>query len=169
MLVRRKKYVCTFICRTLSSPATIFLRIVLVAGIEAARVAAHGDHAGFLLHLHQPFGIGQIVRDRDLDQHVLAGAHALLALLRRASGWARGITASRPGCFRLSARSPVQCGILNFLATSSVRWIAARERNDFNSRNIGERFQMLDAERTLSGEAYFHVFPPRRFTETNFH
>src|ERR1700693_5465328 len=30
------------------------------------------------------------------------------------------ITASTPGCFRLAARSEVQCGIPNFLATSSV-------------------------------------------------
>ena len=54
----------------------------LVAGIEAPGVAAHADDARLLLHLQQPFGVGQVVGNRDFDHHVLARAHALLGLLR---------------------------------------------------------------------------------------
>ena len=49
----------------------------LVAGIEAARVAGHGDEARLLLHRDDLLGIREVVRHRDLDLHVLAGVHAL--------------------------------------------------------------------------------------------
>ena len=52
----------------------------LVAGIEAAHMAGHGDDAGLLGDLRQRLGILDIVGDRNLDQHGLAGAHHLLAL-----------------------------------------------------------------------------------------
>ena len=52
-----------------------------MARVETARVAAHGDQARFLLNPGQPLGILQCVRDRYLDHDVLAGAHALLALI----------------------------------------------------------------------------------------
>ena len=51
-----------------------------MAGIEAPHVAAHGDDAGLLGDLHQRLGVLDAVGDRDLDQHMLAGAHHLLAL-----------------------------------------------------------------------------------------
>jgi hypothetical protein len=53
-----------------------FLVYPLVAGIEAARVAAHGDQPGLLLQGDHGFGIGQAVGQRDLDLHVLAGLQA---------------------------------------------------------------------------------------------
>ena len=68
----------------------------LVRGIEAARVAAHADEAGFLLHARQLFGVGEVVGDRNFDLHVFAGAHALDALLGvhlRGRGEDRGLDA----------------------------------------------------------------------------
>ena len=53
---------------------------VLVARVEAPHVAAHGGDAGLLGDLRQVLGILDAVGDRDFDQHVLAGAHHLLAL-----------------------------------------------------------------------------------------
>ena len=53
---------------------------VLMARIEAPHMAAHGDDAGLLGDLHQVLGVLDAVGDRDLDQHMLAGAHHLLAL-----------------------------------------------------------------------------------------
>ena len=51
-----------------------------MAGIEAPHMAGHGDDAGLPGDLRQRLGILDIVGDRNLDQHVLAGAHHLLAL-----------------------------------------------------------------------------------------
>ena len=51
-----------------------------MAGIEAAHVAAHGGDADLLGDFHQRFGILDAIGDRDFDQHMLAGAHHLLAL-----------------------------------------------------------------------------------------
>ncbi len=51
-----------------------------MAGIEPPHVAAHGNDAGFLGDAHQPFGILDAVGNRNLDQHMLAGPHHLLAL-----------------------------------------------------------------------------------------
>ncbi len=52
-----------------------------MAGIEAPRVPAHADDAGFFLHFYQALGIRERVRNGDFDLHVLSGAHALFALL----------------------------------------------------------------------------------------
>ena len=54
----------------------------LVAGVEAAGVAGHRDEARVLLRLHQRLGVGEAVRHRDLDLHVLAGLQALDGLRR---------------------------------------------------------------------------------------
>ena len=51
-----------------------------MAGIEAPHMAAHGGDAGFLGDLDQRLGVLDAVGDRDFDQHMLAGAHDLLAL-----------------------------------------------------------------------------------------
>ena len=53
----------------------------LVAGVEAAHVPGHADHAGLLLDRYQPLGIGDRISDWDLDQDVLAGAHGHLGLI----------------------------------------------------------------------------------------
>ena len=94
---------------------------VLVTGVKPPRVTAHADDAGFFLHSNQAFGIRQRVRDRNFDLHVLAGAHALLALRRVHSGGRRQDYCFEAGLLpNSSVRSPVQCGMWNFLATSSV-------------------------------------------------
>ncbi len=53
-----------------------------MTGIEAPRVTAHADDAGFFLNADEAFGIRQRVRDGNLDLHMLAGAHAQLSLRR---------------------------------------------------------------------------------------
>ncbi len=67
------------------------------------------------------------------------------------------IIASSPSCFKLSAKSPVKVRDLKSLRDFLRRsLIAARQRNDFNSWNILNRFEMFNAERTLSGNSNFH-------------
>jgi len=54
----------------------------LMARIEAPHVPGHGDDAGLLGDAQERLGVFDAVGDRDLDQHVLAGAHHLLALAK---------------------------------------------------------------------------------------
>ncbi len=58
----------------------------LVARVEAARVADHGDEAGLLLRRDHRLGVLEAVGERDLDLHMLAGLQALRSPARRASG-----------------------------------------------------------------------------------
>ncbi len=54
----------------------------LMAGIEPAHVARHGGNAGFFRNRHQQLRVRHAVRDRNFDQHMLAGAHDLLTLAK---------------------------------------------------------------------------------------
>ena len=58
----------------------------LVARVEAAGVADHGDETGLLLRRDNRLGIPQTVGEGDLDLHVLAGLQAPRLSGRRASG-----------------------------------------------------------------------------------
>jgi hypothetical protein len=53
----------------------------LVAGVEAASVAAHRDQAGLLLQRCHCLGTGERVGERDLDLHMLARLQARDRLL----------------------------------------------------------------------------------------
>ena len=89
-------------------------RAVLIVGASLAeRNKSLSNLAGELL-LAGPAGLLLAV----IGGYILAAAalRPVEAMRRRAEV----ITASTPGCFRLSARSDVQCGILNLFATSSV-------------------------------------------------
>ena len=52
----------------------------LMARVEAAGVADHGDEPGFLLLRDHRFGVLQAVGERNLDLHMLAGLEALKRL-----------------------------------------------------------------------------------------
>ena len=52
----------------------------LMARVEAAGVADHGDEPGLLLHRDDRLGVLQAVGERNLDLHMLAGLEALQRL-----------------------------------------------------------------------------------------
>ena len=93
----------------------------LMTRIEAAGVAAHRDEAGLLLDRHDRFTVGQVVAQRDLDLHVLAGR--IVAML--CSAWsAVGVastTASMSPIASTSARSVVACSTPYSSANARVR------------------------------------------------
>ena len=130
----------------------------LMARIEAAHVAAHGDDAGLLGDLHQLLGVLDAVGDRDFDQHVLAGAHHLLALAEVHLG--RRGEDHRVGA--LDALGEV-AGVMRdavFLGDlGGGVLIAADQRRDLDVRDALQRVQMLLAEGALAGDANLHRFP----------
>ena len=130
-----------------------------MAGIEAARVAGHGDESGLLLRFQNALGIGQRIGHGDLHLHVLAGAHALHGLI--------GVHLRGRGqdhCF--------QTGLLQALAQIArpMRnaeflghffgggWIAASQRNNLDAGNILDRLDVLHAESALPGDTNLHGF-----------
>jgi len=132
----------------------------LVAGIEAADMAPHGDDAGLLGDLHQVLGILDAVGHRNLDQHVLAGAHHLLALAEMHLG--RGGEDHGVGALDAFAEVAGVVGNAVFLGHLGGRvLIAADQRGDFEARNALERVEMLLAKGALAGNADFHRFPLR--------
>ncbi len=128
-----------------------------MAGIEAARVAAHGDEAGFLLRLQHGFGIREAVGQRNLHLHMLAGPQALDGLLRM---HLRG----RGEDHRRKSRLLETCGEIPGVVRDAELLrhfpggflVAAGDRDDFDPRNLLDGLQMLDAEGALSCQTYFH-------------
>jgi hypothetical protein len=130
----------------------------LVAGVEAAHVAGHGDHAGLLLEADQPLGVGRRVGDGDLDQHVFPRAHALLGLF--------GVDLGRAG-----DDDGLEAGLLQGLAEVGrpVRDVpllgellragrpAAGQRDDLDSGNVLQSLHVAGAERTTPGKSDLHV------------
>ena len=132
----------------------------LMAGIEAAGVAAHGDQPGLLLHGQDRLGVGQAVGDRDLDLHVLAGAHALHRLLRmhlRRRGEDHRLQARLVETFR-QVRRPMRYAEFLRHFTRGIR-TATRQGDDLDAVDIGDRLQMFDAESALSCQSDLHVLP----------
>src|SRR5262245_10156002 len=114
----------------------------LVAGIEAAHMAAHGDDAGLLGDPHQRLGVLDAVGDRNLDQHVLAGAHHLLALAEVHLG--RRGQDHRIGA--LDALAEVAGAVLDRVFLGDLGGgvlVAADERGDLDLGNTLERVEML--------------------------
>ena len=109
--------------------------------------------------------IGERVGDRDLDQHMLAGAHHWLALrgvhLRRA-GEDRRLDAGLLQALGEIGRSNAGS---HFFATSSVpgagrgRRIERQPTSNAAGMHFLDRLEMLDAERALAGETDFMVMP----------
>src|SRR6516165_4748219 len=131
----------------------------LVAGIEAPHMTAHGGDAGLLGDFHQSFGVFDAVGNWNLDQHMFAGAHDLLALAEMHLG-RRGedhrVGALDPfGQFAGVMRSAVFLGDLGGRVL-----VAADQRRDFDIGNALERIEMLLPERALSRYADFHFISP---------
>ena len=128
---------------------------VLVARVEAPHVAAHRGDAGLLGDLHQVLGVLDAVGDRDFDQHVLAGAHHLLALAEVHLG--RRGQDHRVGALDALAQF---AGVMRDAVFLGDRrggvLIAADQRGDFHARNALERIEMLLAKGALAGDTDFH-------------
>ena len=121
---------------------------------------AHGDDAGLLGDLHQLLGVLDAVGDRDLDQHVLAGAHHLLALPEVHLG--RRGQDHRVGA--LDAFGEIAGVMGNAVLLGDLGGgvlVAADQRGHLDLGNALERVEMLLAEGALAGYADFHRFPLR--------
>ena len=131
---------------------------VLMARVEAPHVAAHRGDAGLLGDLHQVLGVLDAVGHRDLDQHVLAGAHHLLALAEVHLG--RRGEDHRVGA--LDAFAEI-AGVMRDAVFLGDRrggvLVAADERGDFDALNALQRIEMLLAKRALAGDTDFHDDP----------
>ena len=126
-----------------------------MARIEAPHMPAHGDNAGFLGDLHQPLGVLDAVGDRNLHQHVLAGAHHLLALAEVKLG--RRGQDHRVG--PLDALGEIAAEMRDAVFLGHLRsgvLVAADQRRHLNVRNTLERIEMLLSECTLPGYANLH-------------
>jgi hypothetical protein len=136
----------------------------LVAGVEAPRVAAHGDQPGLLLQREHGFGVGQAVGQRDLDLHVLAGLQAGDGLL----GVHLGRRAQDHGVDFLHGQAVGQVGadvadaVLGGGLARLVQF-AADQRDHLDAVDQLDRVEMLDAEgagagqRDLDGLAHLRV------------
>src|SRR5262245_152257 len=130
----------------------------LMARVEAAHVPAHRHDARFFRDLGQLLGVLDAVGDRDFHQHVLAGAHHLLALpkmqLRR-----RGQD-HRVGALDAFRELAGIVGDTVFLRDfGGGVLIAADQRADLDVGNALERVEMFLAERPLAGDADLHHRP----------
>src|SRR5215471_15968592 len=145
----------------------------LVTRIEAAHMPAHGDDASLLLDFHERFGVRNAVGDRNFDQHVLAGAHHLLALPAVHLG-RRG---ENDGVGALDAFAEVAAAVRNAVFLGDFRGgvlIAADQRHHLNIRNALQGVKMLLTEGALSRYTNLHrwllttrspPFPPPRAEE----
>src|SRR5262245_56346039 len=130
----------------------------LVARIEAAHVPAHGSDAGLLGDLHQLLGVLDAVGDRDLDQHVLAGAHHLLALAEmHLGGRGEDHRVGTLDAFREVAGVMRHTVFLGDLRGGVL--VAADQRRDFHFGDALERVEMLLTEGALAGDTDFHRLP----------
>src|SRR3954452_24780681 len=130
----------------------------LMTGVEAAHVPAHRHDAGLLGDLHQLFGVFDAVGDRDLDQHMLAGAHHLFALPEMHLG-RRGEN-ERIGAFDALGQVAGVMGNAVFLGDlCGGVLIAADQRGDLYAGNALHRVEMLLAKGALAGYANLHRFP----------
>ena len=129
----------------------------LMARVEAPHVAAHGGDAGFLGDLNQRFGVLDAVGDRDFDQHMLAGAHHLLALAEMHLG--RRGQDHRIGALDAFGELAGEMRDAVFLGDlGGGVLIAADQRGDLDAGNALERVEMFLPERALPRHANFHLF-----------
>ena len=126
---------------------------VLVAGIEAAGMAAHRDPARFFLQRHHGLRILQAVGQRNLDLHMLAGPQARhrlcrMHLRRRAQDdsvhFLQGQALGQFG--RDVTDGEFRRNVPGFLQ------LAANQRNHFDAIDFLDAFQVLDAEGAGAGK-----------------
>ena len=142
-----------------------------MARVEAARMAGHRHQAGFLLHAHECFGIGEVVGHRNLDHHMLARLQALDRLGGMQLGRGRenhGLDFGPRKAYR-EVGGPMRD--LALFGQCLDRFFAmADDRDDFDAGNAGDRVEVLDAEGACgAGYANFHELMLRyrgRFSST---
>ena len=129
----------------------------LVARVEAPDMVRHRHQAGFALHLGHPFRTRERVGHRDLDQHVLAGAHRLLGLVgvdrsrRREDG--RFDSRLRQGVRKI--RRPVRNAVPGGRRLR-VLGHAARNGHDVHTVDSCQRIQMLVGKGPFTDHADLH-------------
>src|SRR5262245_60461963 len=132
----------------------------LVAGIEAAHMAAHGDDAGLLGDPHQLLGVLHAVGYRNFEQHMFSRTHHLLALTEvHLGGRGQDHRIGAPDAFAELA-GIVRNGVFLGDFRGGVL-VAADQRGDFYIRNALQGVQVLLTERALAGNANFHHYPLR--------
>ena len=141
----------------------------LMAGIEPPHVVHHGHDVGLRLHAHQLLGVGQVVRHRDLDEHMLAGPHHLQCL-----GGVNGCRRSQNG--RFDAR--LAQGLIEVerhvrdasCAGNRLGRLAhpAADRNDVETVDSLDGVEVLVREGALTNHADLQSTCPRtRYAEVN--
>ena len=129
----------------------------LVGGIEAAHVVDHRDDPGLLLDAYEGLGVDQAVGHRDLDQHVLAGAHGggrLGCVDRCGCRKDRGLD-SRHGEGFLEVEGPVGDAALRRHGACRVGHAAAQGR-DLDAVDTRQGVQVPVAEGAFAGHADLH-------------
>ena len=107
---------------------------------------------------HQLLGVLDAVGDRDLDQHVLAGAHHLLALPEvHLGGRGQDHRVGALDAFAEIAGVMRHAVFLGDLGGGVL--VAADQRGDLDALDALERVEMLLTEGALAGDANLHHFP----------
>ncbi len=132
---------------------------ILVAGVEAAGVAAHRDQAGLLLQRHHFLSALERVGERNFDLDMLAGLQACqrlfgMQLRRRAEN--DGIDfGQRQAARQVGAdmRNAVFVGDL-----AGFFQVAADQRDDFDAVDVLDAVEVLDAEGAGARQGDFDNF-----------
>ena len=136
-----------------------FVVYPLVAGIEAAGVADHGDEAGFFLHFQHFFGICPRVGQRNFHLYVFAGAQALQGLRGVHLGGGtqdHGIQFGKgQGGSQIIGNETDAVFVGNGLGFGHV---ATDQGDDFYIRDVFDAVEVFFAESAGTGEGYFDGF-----------
>ena len=132
---------------------------ILVAGVEAAGVAAHGDQAAAFRQRHHVVRAFERVCQWDFDLHVFAGFQASQRLL----GVHLGGGAQNHGIdfFERQALVQVSGDVANAVlggGFSGFFQVTADQGDDFHAVNVFDAVQMFDAESTCASEGDFDGF-----------
>jgi hypothetical protein len=124
-------------------------------GLKRRTCPPHGDDAGLPGDRDQPLGVLDAVGHGNLDQHVLAGPHHLLALAEmhlRGRGEDHRVGA-------LDALAEIAGIMRNAVFLCDLRGrilVAADERGDLDVRNPLQGVQVLLTKRALAGNTNLH-------------
>ena len=139
-----------------------FLVHILMRGIEAPGVAAHGDLAGGLSCLHYFLTIGIHITQRDFHLHMLARFQASQRLRRMHLGWRAKDHSINFFDFQSLCQIIGHMGNAIFVShLLCLGHITANHGDDFHIINELESIQMLDAKCASAGECNMncHHFP----------
>ena len=127
----------------------------LVAGVEPPRVAAHADDARLPLDLHHPLRVGEVVRDRNLDLTCLPARITARPARRASASASRGSPPRRLRSPASRRGRPSSAGCSTSSQPRRFRGGRRRARRP-RRRRCCEPFEVLDAERALSGQGDLH-------------